>query len=61
MELMTIEQTHKLQKNYLKSTSKPSYMSQKIFDNDLVAISKSKLILNFNKACWDVYIRLRKY
>ena len=35
-------------------------MSQKIFDNDLVAISKSKLTLNFSKACWDVYIRLRK-
>ena len=26
---------------YLKRTSKPSYMSQKTFDNDLVAISKS--------------------
>ena len=35
-------------------------MSQKIFDIDLVAISKSKLILNFSKACWDVYIKLRK-
>ena len=35
-------------------------MSQKIFDNDLVAISKSKFILNFSKACWDVYIKLRK-
>ena len=28
-------------KNYLKWTSKPSYMSHKIFLNDLVAIRKS--------------------
>ena len=26
-------------KDYLKWTSKPSYMSNKLFDNDLVAIS----------------------
>ena len=30
-------------KDGLKWTSKPSYMSQKIFDNDLVAIRKSKI------------------
>ena len=29
-------------KYYLKWTSKPNYMSQKISDNDLVAIRKSK-------------------
>ena len=29
----------------LKCTSKPSYMSPKIFDNNLVAIRKSKLAL----------------
>ena len=29
------------EKDYLKWTSKPRYMSQKIFDNDLVAIRKS--------------------
>ena len=30
-------------KNYLKCASKPSYMSHKIFDNNLVAIRKSNL------------------
>ena len=33
-------------KDYLKWESKPSYMSHKIFDNDLVAIRKSKATLN---------------
>ena len=33
------------EKDYLKCTSKPSYMSLKIFGNDLVAIPKSKLAL----------------
>ena len=28
------------EKNYIKRTSKPSYMSQIIFDNDLVEIRK---------------------
>ena len=32
-------------KDYLKCTSKVSYMSRKIFDNDLVAIVKNKLAL----------------
>ena len=31
------------EKHYLKCTSKPSYMSHKIFDNNLVAIRKRKL------------------
>ena len=30
------------EKDYLKCTSKPSYMSHKIFDKTLVTISKSK-------------------
>ena len=30
-------------KDYLKFTSKPSYMSHKILGNDLVAIQKAKL------------------
>ena len=30
-------------KDYLKWTYKPSYMSGKIFDNDLVAIRKKKV------------------
>ena len=29
--------------DYLKWTSKPSYMSQKIFENDLVATRKRKI------------------
>ena len=32
-------------KDYLKWKSKPSYMSHKIFDNELVAICKRKVIL----------------
>ena len=35
-------------KDYLKWTSKPSYMSRKIFDNDLVAIRKNKVALTLN-------------
>ena len=37
------------EKDYLKCTSKPSYMSHKIFDNNVVAIRKSKLALKLNK------------
>ena len=36
-------------KDYLKQTSKPICMSQKIFDNDLVAICKSRVTLKLNK------------
>ena len=36
-------------KYYLKWTSKPSYMSHKIFDNNLVTICKSKVTLMLNK------------
>ena len=36
----------------LKCTSKPSYMSRKIFDNNLVAIHKSKLALKLNKSTY---------
>ena len=39
--------------NYLKWTSKPSYMSHKTFDNDLAAIRKNKVTLTLNK---PVYI-----
>ena len=31
------------EKDYLKCTSKPSYMSHKIFDNNLVAYVKANL------------------
>ena len=37
------------EKHYLKCTSKPSYMSHKTFNNNLVAIRKSKLALKLNK------------
>ena len=36
-------------KCYLKWTSKPSNMSHKIFNNDLIAISKNKVTLTLNK------------
>ena len=39
-------------KDYLKWTSKPYYMSQKIFDNDLVAIRKSEVTLTLNKPAY---------
>ena len=42
-------------KCYLKWASKTSYMSLKIFDNDLVAICKSKVTLTLNK---PAYIRI---
>ena len=38
--------------DYLKWTSKPSYMSHKIFDNDLVAIRKNKVTLILNKPAY---------
>ena len=39
----------KLVNNCLRCTSKPSHMSHKIFDNNLVVIRQSKLALKFNK------------
>ena len=39
-------------KNYLKWTFKPSYMSHKIFDNDLVAMRKNKVTLMLNKRAY---------
>ena len=40
----------KNKKDYLKWTLKPSYMSQEIFGNDLVAIRKSKVALTLKPA-----------
>ena len=37
---------------HLKWTSKPSYLSQKLFDNNLVAIHKNKVTLTFNKSAY---------
>ena len=42
----------KNEKQFLKCTSKPSYMSHKIFDNNLVAIRKSKVSLKFDKPAY---------
>ena len=39
-------------KDYLKWTSEPSYMSQKIVDNKLVAIRKSKVTITLNKPAY---------
>ena len=39
-------------KDYLKCTSKPSYMWHKIYDNNLVAIWKRKLALKLNKKAY---------
>ena len=37
------------EKDSLKCISKPSYMTHKIFDNNLVVIRKSKVALKLNK------------
>ena len=40
------------EKDYIKLTSKPNYMSQKLFDNDLIAILKSKVTLKLKKPAY---------
>ena len=40
------------EKDYLKCSSKASYMSHKIFDNNLVTISKSKIALKIYKPAY---------
>ena len=40
------------EKDYMNWTSKPSYMSQKIFDNDLVAMHRSKVRSTRNKSVY---------
>ena len=40
------------EKDFLKGTSKPIYMSHKIFDDNLVAICQSKLALKLNKPAY---------
>ena len=45
------------EKYYLKCTSKPSYMSHKTFENNLVAICKSKVTLKLNKPAYTgIYV-----
>ena len=49
-------------KDYLKWTSKASHMLDKIFDNYLVTIHKSKVTLTLNKpACfgWNMYFKIK--
>ena len=40
------------EKEYLTCTSKPSYISHKIFDNNLVSKRKIKLALKFNEPAY---------
>ena len=40
------------EKDYLKCTSKPSYMSHKTFGNNLTAIRKGKIALKLNKSAY---------
>ena len=40
------------EKDYLKCTSKPSYILHKIFDNNLVVIRKTKVSLYFSKPAY---------
>ena len=40
------------EKDYLECTSKSNYMSHKIFDQDLVAIRKSKVTLKLNESAY---------
>ena len=39
-------------KDYLKRMLEPSNVSQKIFDNELVAILRSKVVLTLNKPAY---------
>ena len=50
------------EKDYSEYTLKPSYMSHKIFDNNLVAIRKSKFALKLNKPAYTgmCILELRK-
>ena len=41
------------EKDYLKWTSKASYVLHKIFDNDLVEIYKNKVTWTLNKPAYD--------
>ena len=43
------------EKDYLKWTSKPRYISQKMFDNNLVPIFKNKVTLTLRK---PAYVRM---
>ena len=40
------------EKDYLKLTSNPSYLTKKIFDNDLGTIRKTKMTLTLSKPAY---------
>ena len=42
--------------DYLERTSIPSYMPQKLFDNNVVAIHKSKVMLKLNKPAYVGFV-----
>ena len=48
-------------KDDLKCTSKPSYMSHKIFDNNLVTIRKSKLALTIYLLKYEQTLKKTKF
>ena len=48
------------EKDYLKCTAKPNYMSNKIFDNNLVVILKIKVALKCNKPVQTSILELSK-
>ena len=48
------------EKDYLKCTAKPNYMSNKIFDNNLVVILKIKVALKRNKPVQTSILELSK-
>ena len=39
-------------KEYLKQTSRPNYMSKKVFENDLVANREGKVTLKLNRPAY---------
>ena len=49
-----------IKKYYLQWTSKPSYMSHKIFDNDLVLMRKRKVPLTVITNHWNLYFGLKQ-
>ena len=49
-----------IKKYYLQWTSKPSYMSHKIFDNDLVLMRKRKVPLTVITNHWNLYFELKQ-
>ena len=49
-----------IKKYYLQWTSKPSYLSHKIFDNDLVLMRKRKVPLTVITNHWNLYFERKQ-